>query len=162
MQKREKITLIFWLFLSLFICIESLRLGVGSLRSPGPGFLTFGVSLFIILSVCLLFLKNTERKFAGNVAPLFKGKKIRDVIYTFIALFAYALLLNRLGFFLCTLFFVGFSLKMIKPQSWRIVLVMSIGVAIFSYLLFDVWLTIQLPKGTWLNQLLSSKGHLWK
>lgn len=162
MQRREKITLIFWLFLSVFVCVESLRLGVGSLSAPGPGFLTFGVSLFIILSVFFLFLKRTGRKLVENAAPLFKGKKIRDVIYAFIALFAYALLLGRLGFFLCTLFFVGFSLKIIKPQNWRVVLLMSIGVAIFSYLLFDVWLTIQLPKGTWLNQLLSLKGLLWK
>lgn len=153
MQKREKITLIFWLFLSLFICIESLRLGLGSLRAPGPGFLTFGVSLFIILFVCLLFLKKTGRKFAGNVAPLFKGKKIREVVYAFIALVGYALLLNRLGFFFCTLLFTGFCLKIIIPQSWRVVLGTSIIVALFSYLIFDVWLNLQFPKGTWLNQL---------
>jgi hypothetical protein len=162
MQKREKVTLIFWLFLSFFICLESLRLGVGSLRAPGPGFLTFGVSLFIILSVCLLFLKKIGRKFAGNVAPLFKGKKIRDVIYASIALFGYALLLDRLGFFLCTLFFTGFCLKIVSPHSWRVVLGMSIIVAIFSYFIFDVWLTLQLPKGAWPNQLFSLSGVLWK
>jgi len=164
MPKREKITLIIWLFLSLFICVESVRLGLGTLRAPGPGFLTFGVSVFIILCVCSLFLKKTGRKFAGDVVSLFKGKNIRDVIYTVIGLLGYALLLERLGFLLCTLCFVGFSLKMIKPQSWRMVLVMSIGVAIFCHFLFNVWLTLQLPEGTWLNQLLSFiKGsHLWK
>lgn len=162
MQKREKITLIIWLFLSLFICVESLRLGLGSLRAPGPGFLTFGVSVFLILCVGGLFLKQAGGKFNGNIVPLLKGKRIRDVIYTLVALFGYALLLERLGFFLCTVFFVGFSLKMIKPQSWRTVLVMSIGVAIFCHFLFNVWLTLQLPEGTWLNQLLSLKGLLWK
>jgi len=162
MQKREKITFLFWLSLSVFVCIESLRFGVGSLNAPGPGFLTFGVSLFIILFAFFLFLGRIERKDVENVIPLFKGKKIQNVIYAFIALFGYALLLNRLGFFLCTLFFTGFCLKIIIPQSWRVVLGMSIIVAIFSYLLFDVWLTLQLPKGTLLNQLLSLKGLLWK
>lgn len=162
MEKRESITLFFWLCLSLFVCIESWRLGLGKFNAPGPGFLTFGVSLLIILSVLFLFLKRTGKKAFKDAAPLFKGKRIRDVTYTFIALLAYALLLDRLGFFLCVLFFVGFSLKIIRPQSWRVVLVMSIGVATLSYLLFDVWLTIQLPKGTWVNHLLSLGAHLWK
>lgn len=162
MKKREKITLLFWLSLSVFVCVESMRLGVGNLKAPGPGFLTFGVSLFIALSVFILFLKERGGKIVKGAAPLFRGKKVRNILYGFGVLFAYPLLLNQLGFFLCTLFFVGFCLKMVEPRKWRVVLGISISTAFISYLLFDVWLTIQLPKGTWVNQLYSLGAHLWK
>jgi hypothetical protein len=162
MEKRQKITLLFWLCLSLFVCIESWRLGLGSFNAPGPGFLPFGASLAILLLSLFLFLKERGRKLVGKAAPIFRGKKIRNVIYILGGIFAFPLLLNRLGFFLCTLLFMGFCLKIIVPQKWRVVLGMSIGVTIISYLLFDAWLTIQLPKGTWVNQLLKLASPLWK
>jgi hypothetical protein len=162
MEKRERIPLFVWLLLSLFVCIESWRLGLGSFSLPGPGFLTFGVSLFILLSVFILFFKERGKKIVKGVAPLFRGKKVRNILYGFGVLFAYPLLLNKLGFFLCTLFFVGFCLKMIEPRKWGVVLGISIGAAFISYLLFIVWLGIQLPKGTWVNQFFSLIPNLWK
>lgn len=163
MERREKITLFFWLFLSVFVCIESLRLGLGSFMAPGPGFLPFGASLVIGLLVCVRFLKERGKKLIGGVAPLFRGKNIRNVIYILGVLFAYPLLLYQLGFVICTLFFIGFSLRIIGSQKWRYVLGISIGTAVLSYLLFDVWLNIQLPKGRWVEQFVSSmRGLLWK
>jgi len=162
MEKRQKITLIFWLCLSLFVCIESRRLGLGSFNAPGPGFLPFGASLSILLLSFLLLLKERGRKFIGKAVPLFRGKRIRNVIFILAGIFAFPLLLGRLGFFLCTLLFIGFCLRMIVPHRWKVVLGMSAGVTIACYLLFDAWLMIQLPKGIWVNQLLKLASPLWK
>lgn len=162
MEKRQKVTLVFWFCLSLFVCVESFRLGLGSFKAPGPGFLPFGASLAILLLSLFLFLKERGRKLSEKAAPLFRGKKIRNVIYILAGIFAFPLLLGRLGFFLCTFLFIGFCLRMIVPHRWRVVLVMSIGVTIISYLLFDTWLMIQLPKGIWVNQLLKLANPLWK
>ena len=35
---------LFWLFVSIAVFVESLRLGIGTLRSPGMGFMTFAAS----------------------------------------------------------------------------------------------------------------------
>ena len=162
MEKRQRIALFLWLFLALFVCIESWRLGLGSFSMPGPGFLTFGVSLFIILAVFIVFCRERGGNIVKSAAPLFKGKNVRNIIYGFSAIFAYPLLLNKLGFVLCTLFLVGFCLKVIKPHRWRVVLGISILTAFISYVLFIVWLGILLPKGTWVNQLFSLISNLWK
>lgn len=163
MERRERFTLFFLLFLSLFVGIESWRLGLGSFKLPGSGFLPFGASLAIDLLVLLLFLKERGMKLVRDAVPFFQGKKVRNVIFILGFLFAYPLLLNILGFFLCTLFFVGFCIKLIGSQKWKVILGISIGVALFSYLLFVVWLNIQIPELRWLKQLFSMGGRLlWK
>jgi putative tricarboxylic transport membrane protein len=162
MIRREKITLLLWFLLCVFVSFESWRMGLGSLRAPGPGFLTFGVSVVVALLVATLALKERGKKAPVNVTPLFKGKKIRNMIFGFGFLFAYPLLLNYLGFFLCNLLFAGLCLKVIAGKKWGMVLAVSIGVSIACYLLFDAWLALQLPKGRWIEQVLSSAGALWK
>ncbi len=162
MQRREKITLLFWLFLSLFFCIESWRLGLGDFNAPGSGFLPFGASLAIGLLVIILFLKERGKKLTASPEPLFQGKRVRNIIYVLGSLFAYLFLLNKLGFFLCSLFFVGFCIKLVGTQKWSVILGISISVAIFSHLLFVVWLNILIPKGAWVGYLFSLISLLWK
>jgi len=153
MKRKETVTLCIWLAFCLFVCIESLRLGVGSFKMPGPGFIPFGASLFTGLIALSLLLIGKAKRTIRETAPFFQGGRVIKVLYMVCALFLYPFFLSQLGFFLCTLFFAGFSLKMIEPQRWRTVLVISIGAAITCYLLFDVFLRIQLPKGILIRKL---------
>ena len=63
------------------------------------------------------------------------------------ALTAYALLLSRLGFILCTALFVGFMLRVVKPQSWPAVIAGAVLAALGTYAIFELWLQAQLPSG---------------
>jgi putative tricarboxylic transport membrane protein len=155
MRQREKITLFIWFLVALLVSIESWRMGLGSLRAPGPGFLTFGVSLIMALLVIILVLKGRREKIVGDVQPLFKGKKVGNIVLGFSLLFAYPLLLDKLGFVPCTMLFMGICLRAIGKKKWSVVVGMSVGIAIFSYFLFDVWLAVQFPKGKWVSMLLS-------
>jgi len=58
--------------------------------------------------------------------------------------------------------FTGYCLRVIAPQKWKVVLAVSFGVTIVSHLVFDVWLSIQLPRGTWINQFFILATSLWK
>ena len=162
MLVREIITLLFWVFLSIFVCIESLRLGLGSFTAPGSGFLPFGAALAIAVFVIILWLKERGKKLVGNVEPLFRGKKIRNIIYVLGALFAYPLLLGKLGFFICTFLFVGFCARKIGSQKWRVSFEISLIVAVVSYLVFVSSLGIQIPELRWVHQAFAWGSRLWK
>lgn len=155
---REKVTLLLWFFFSLYVSVESWRMGIGSFRVPGPGFLTFGVSLFIEVLVISLVLKERARKVVDDAKPLFKGKNVKNIILGFGLLFLYPLLLDQLGYILCTMLFIACCLKVIGRKGWSVAVGVSIGTAIFAYYLFDVWLAVQFPKGKWVSQLLSWGG----
>jgi putative tricarboxylic transport membrane protein len=158
---RETIAICFWFLLSIFVCIQSLRLGLGSLNAPGSGFLSFGASLVVGILAVVLFLKDRRQRKADR-APFYKGKKVQNVAFILALLFAYPLLLNQLGYFLCTLFFVACSIKVIGQKKWRTVVLISISTAIVSYLLFDVWLQIQIPRGRWVASFFNVRIPLWR
>ena len=161
MSIRKITTFIFWFGLSLFFCIESFRLGPGSFHAPGPGFFTFWTSLVIGLLVIVSFLQEMRKTLIKDVTPLFKGKNLRNVIYANGFLFGYAGMIDKIGFFLCTLFFIAFCLKVVGSMKWKIVILISFSVAIIVYMVFVYWLAIPLPEGKWVESLLAIGNHLW-
>jgi putative tricarboxylic transport membrane protein len=71
----------------------------------------------------------------------------KNAMVILISLLAYALLLVPLGFFITTTLFIAFLLRAIVPQRWSVVIACSILTAVISYLIFEIWLKAQLPKG---------------
>ena len=149
----DKINLAVWLLLSLFFSIESYRLGMGIIRAPGPGFLTFWVSLVVGCLAVVAFLKEKREKVVGDVRPIFTRRNLPNILYANLFLFSYAVLLHKIGFFLCTLFFVGLCIKVIGSKNWKIAILVSISVAVATYAIFIYCLGIQLPKGKWIELL---------
>jgi hypothetical protein len=64
-----------------------------------------------------------------------------------LALLAYALAMEHLGFLLGTAIFLGFLLRLVEPQRWAVVIGGSLLASAASYGLFEVWLQSELPKG---------------
>ena len=149
-MKTDRISGAFWLLFSLLVIEESYRLGLGSLHAPDAGFLPFVAALTLgILSLLLLLstLGEKQRR-QGRAEDLsFNRPRLPKVFYIVTSLFVYGLLLSTLGFILCTAILVGFLLIAIERQRWPVVISTAILVPFLSYLLFDLWLKMNLPKG---------------
>lgn len=131
----------FFIFcLSLFVICESVRAGLGSLREPGSGFLSFcaGVTL-AILSLLLVY--------RGWGIHQSLETHSRRVIFAFILLLAYSLSLDILGFPLTTFFLVGILFRLGEPRPWWVLVGMSMLVTLLSYWVFGVLLEINFPRG---------------
>ena len=61
--------------------------------------------------------------------------------------FAYALLLNTLGYCICTFLFLLSVLKLAKLEGWKLPLIIALVCAVAFYLLFKVALGVMLPAG---------------
>ena len=73
------------------------------------------------------------------------------MVFTTLALLAYGFGMDYLGFLVSTFIFLVFLLRMIEPQRWSLVLLESALASGISYLVFDIWLQAQLPKGIFLT-----------
>jgi hypothetical protein len=102
---------------------------------------------------CPVLLQEKVKGTIKKTAPFCQRKRVKKVIYMVFGLFLYPVLLSQMGLFLSTLFFVGFSLAVVEPQRGRTVLAVSIGAALICYLLFDVLLRVQLPRGMLIEKL---------
>ena len=148
MKKNDRLTSLFWLVLAILICWGSFRLSLGDLRYPGPGFFSFLAGAILgLLSIILFWQSNKkgpeEKKKALGPNP----QGTRQMIWMVIALIIYTIGMNYVGFFFSTILFLGFLLRGIGHQKWSIVISVTSLVAIVSYLIFQSWLDVQLPRG---------------
>jgi putative tricarboxylic transport membrane protein len=136
----------FWLMLGIIVSIASYRLGLGSVREPGTGFLPFGAGVLLsILSLCSLF--QEYRKLPNSKAPLFKGTFWLKVIAVFAALLIYAQLLPYGGYNICTFLLMFFLFIFLEKQKiWKVALYSLLTVST-TYYVFSKALNLQFPVG---------------
>ena len=145
MKKPNFWSSLFWLAFSIFICFGSMRLKIGTFHNPGTGFFPFlaGV-VFAVLSLTLLI----QSLVAGeNVEGILGKVRWKNIILVLICLVVYAVVLEKLGFMISTVFFIGVVLRVIEKKRWSLVVVVSISATLVFWVIFQYWLQSQLPKG---------------
>jgi hypothetical protein len=135
--------------LSLFVCQQATKIGVGSLHRPGPGLLAFGAGAGTGLLALAVFIRSLLSKPSIEAAQ--NEKRIRSGKFFLIclSLFVYASLISWLGFALSTFLFVLFLLRAVQTERWWRSLVKAVLITVGNYLVFVVWLGIHLPRGIW-------------
>ena len=126
---------------------EARKLRFGSIAKPGPGF--FPVVLagaFSLVCVALLVMawRARDQQAAPGARPGWS-----KIVATMAALFVYAFLLERVGFVAATFALLLFFFKALERQRWVPALAGSLVTALVTYLVFKVWLNVQLPAGPW-------------
>ncbi len=148
MGKSDRISGTFWFFFSLFISYESYKLGLGTINQPGPGFLFFWTGIVVALLALVIIAKALKRPAEREPAEQAPEKRnITKVALVLASLFAYAAVMEKLGFFISTLLLFVFLLGFIERKRWWVVIVVSFVVTLCSYLIFETGLQSQLPKG---------------
>jgi hypothetical protein len=137
---------LFWLLLGIIVSFASYRLGLGSVREPGTGFVPFGAGMLLaILSLCSLF--QEYHKQPGSKESLFKGTLWLKVIFAFVALLIYAQLLPYGGYIICTFLLMLFLFNIVERQkAWRVALYSLLTTGL-TYYVFSKALNLQFPTG---------------
>lgn len=148
MGKIDRMSGIFWFIFGVIVIIESYRLGLGTLRRPGPGFLFFWAGIFLaILSLVISLKAWAARKRGGAPESIFGGKNVTKIVLVLASVFLYAFFLERLGFLPVTLLLFLFLLGAMERKGFVFTIVTSLAVTITAYLIFEILLQSQLPRG---------------
>ena len=147
---RDQVSSALFFLLGLLISFYSLNYKIGSLSTPASGLMPFLTGLLMCFLSLVGFAQASLRgPEAGQRHPTFKEPAWRKSLLTLVALVGFLLLMTPIGFVPATVLFIGFLLRAISPQRWLVVAAVSLLTALFAYLVFDVWLQAQLPKGLW-------------
>ncbi len=139
-----------WLVVGLTITVASIGYGLGTLDSPETGFMPFGAGLTITFFSFIGLIQATIKQRKGVAwKSILSGVHWEKSFFVLGALLAYIVLLPILGFLICTILFLGFLFRGVKPMGWGTVIGGSILLALGTYGIFEVWLQAQLPKGPW-------------
>ncbi len=152
MKKRDRASSLFWMGFGVLFVISAWQQGLLRRGVPGPGFLPFicgivliGLSLMVLIPA--LGAGKNGKGGGGEQEKFFpeKGSR-RRLAYALTALVAYGICLPYLGFLLTTFVFMLFMLRLMEPQKWIWVFLLSLSTAILAYLLFAA-MEVQLPQG---------------
>ncbi len=143
---------IFWIVIGGIICVLALQYGLGSFRAPAPGFVAFlsGVLISGIGAVMVVSRSVSMGRAKGaspGAGPAIPVVSLGRLAYTMIFLIAYAILMDPFGYIAST-FLAMFGLFLDwEKKNWLWSLFFSVTASLVSYLVFEVWLHCQLPRG---------------
>jgi putative tricarboxylic transport membrane protein len=145
----DRIFGLIWFALGSGMAIEGRKLGMGSLSSPGSGFVPFLAGSSLALCGLVLVVLATIRKGKGGGKKTWGGQNWRNLVIPVLSVVIYAFLMEPLGFLISTFLLVFVLLKMTDPKRWLSPVLTSLLVVLSCHILFSVLFKIPLPKGFW-------------
>ena len=137
---------LFLIMVALFALLGALRMGIGSLNSPGPGLMFFGAACILGILSLHLFAKSLIAR-SKERPILLEGSHWDRVIITLIAISAYTYILVPAGYLLSTFALLSLLFNIFPREKKGIMVIAAAGVAFLTYMIFFKILGVQLPRG---------------
>jgi hypothetical protein len=126
-----------------------LKMGIGPLDAPGPGFFPAMIGgVFSLLSLALFITTSLSENQLPEKVSFWKEE--RSWIKVFLSLFSlifYLIALNYLGYILTTFLFLLYLLRLVGKRGWGVSLLIAVLVSLGSFAVFKTALGVLLPRG---------------
>jgi hypothetical protein len=137
---------LFMALLAVIGIIGSVKVGIGwGAEGPKAGFFPFYISLIVLVS-CAVNLVNALREFTGHELFAAWGQ-LRQVLSVVIPTTVYVFVVPVIGMYVSSGLLIAVFMKWIGRYSWLLVLAVAISLPILTYLMFERWFLVPLPKG---------------
>lgn len=149
MKRGDGLLGVLWIALGGYVVFSGFRLGFGSFASPGPGFIAvWAGSLLALFAAGLLVLGRRRRQPATPPAPFWAEPGAgRRVLLTLAGPVGFTLLLNHLGFLICSVLMLVYLFRAIHPHRWRLTLLLAVSSSLICLVVFQFFLQVQFPQG---------------
>lgn len=133
--------------LGLVVGWDSVRLGSGwASDGPQAGYFPFYIALLICVCSAVVFGQSllklkTDRQIFVNAG------QFRQVLVILLPAVAYVLGVQLIGIYVPSAVFIGLFMRLVGKYSWLRSVLVGGGVAVISFVLFEIWFKIPLPKG---------------
>ena len=131
------------LIIAVYVVIQSFEIGFGTLAKPKAGFFPLCGGLLILISGIAIMLQ----KFRDSEPPFKNTYQIKMFFTILIIYVLWVITMPYLGYILVTFLAAIGMFKRLGLEGWLKPLILAIAICIFIYVLFDIWLYTDLPRG---------------
>ncbi len=151
MRNNDSVSSLFFLCLGLVFVGGGLKMGLGPLNAPGPGFFPVVIGGVFSLLSGALFVTASRRRGVPEEKSFWRlrGSWVK-VLLCLLALVFYMAFLDYLGYLLTTTIFLFFLLKFVGKKGWAASFFIAVAVSLGSYVIFKKGLGVSLPRG-WIS-----------
>jgi putative tricarboxylic transport membrane protein len=141
----DAITAAVLLLLGGVVLLDAIRLGFGwGTDGPQSGFFPFWMALLLVLSSAVI-VARTLRRAPG---PRFVTREqLRSVLTVLLPAVAMVLLTQTVGLYVASGLYLGFYMRWVGRHSWAAVAALALGVPIVTFIIFEQWFLVPMPKG---------------
>jgi putative tricarboxylic transport membrane protein len=131
---------------AVVVLAEGLRLGIGwSTDGPQPGFFVFYLGVALLASAALIVVLAARR---GATSRRFVAAgQFRLVAMVFLPAAVMVVLTGIVGLYVSGAVYLAAYMRWIGRHSWASILLVAIGIPVATFLIFEVWFLVPLPKG---------------
>ncbi len=131
---------------AVVVLVEGLRLGIGwSTDGPQPGFFVFYLGLALLVPAVLVVAAAVRR--AHDAAGFVGSGQLRSVATVFFPAVAMVVLTHGLGLYVSGALYLAAYMRWIGRHRWVTTVLVAIGIPVVTFLVFEVWFLVPLPKG---------------
>jgi len=134
---------LFLILIGITVIIGAMGLRIGTPTEPQPGFFPF-VSAIVLIILSLILLIRAFRGSSTGIQVF--GELWRPLLLT-VSLLFYSIVLDFLGYAIATIILSAVILRVLDTRRWWKVAAVSLVLSIGSYVLFDRFLGVTLPRG---------------
>ncbi len=137
------------LALSSIIISDSLRLGVGWAEGEGPraGYFPFYIALVLGAASISILLKAVLSGNEGLSESFVSRTSFGRVLTVLIPAIGYVAAVQFVGFYAASAVFLLLFMIFVGGESLLRAILVSVGVPLFFFMMFEKWFLVPLPKG---------------
>ena len=137
----------FLMALAALVIADSLRVGTGwADDGPRSGYFPFYIGLLLLTASGWVFVSQLWRWRRAD--PAFASRaQIAQVLAVFWPMLVYVALIFPLGIYIASAILIGYFMRRYGKYRGWVTLVVSIGVPLLFFLVFERWFLVPLPKG---------------
>lgn len=143
---------VFMALLALIGIYGSVKVGIGwGDEGPRAGFFPFYVSIVVLISCAVNIFSVVAVGDKGKVFA--EWSQLRQVLSVLVPTIIYVALVPYIGIYVASALLIGFFMRVFGQYGWIATVAVAVAVPILTFLMFEMWFLVPLPKGPLENML---------
>src|SRR5262245_21015391 len=145
MRAADVTTAVVLIALGSIVLFDAVRLGFGwGTDGPQSGFFPFWLAVVLIV-ICVAILIQAVRR--ADARPFTTREQLRPVLAVLLPALTAVALMEVLGLYAASALYMAFYMRWVGHHRWATVIGLAVGIPVVSFLIFETWFLVPMPKG---------------
>jgi putative tricarboxylic transport membrane protein len=143
----ELVTSVVTFLIGVLIMFDSYRIGSGwAVEGPQAGYFPFRIGAIMCIASAVVSLRSFFAK-KKNVKVFVAWEQFKLVLMVLVPTLFYVLVTQVIGIYVASTLFIGAFMKTMEKTSWLKTVIVSVGVSVVLFWMFEIQFLVPLPKG---------------
>jgi putative tricarboxylic transport membrane protein len=145
MRTADLVTALVLIVVGVVVIADALRLGIGwGLEGPKSGFFPFWLAVGMVVMAAVILLQALRRHTAAVFVTPAQLRPVLAVLGPAVGMVA---LTEILGLYVASALYLAFYMRWVGRHAWPTIVALGIGIPIVTFVVFEKWFLVPMPKG---------------